>query len=147
MSVSSGFSIVVALRIHPIGGYGHIRQPHGLPQRYIEFRDAAAKVDPTSHMEKAAMSDLEKFRRETRAWLEANCPPEMRRPMTSEEDTFWGGRNTKFASKPQQGWFERKGDKGWTVPHWPKEYSGGGPPTDHAKNVHPDRQALRARQH
>ena len=34
------------------------------------------------------MSDLEKFRRETRAWLEANCPPEMRRPMTSEADTF-----------------------------------------------------------
>jgi hypothetical protein len=23
------------------------------------------------------MSDLEQFRKETRAWLEANCPPEM----------------------------------------------------------------------
>src|SRR5947199_7126504 len=73
-----------------------------------------------------AMSDLEKFRRETRAWLEANCPPEMRRPMTSEEDTFWGGRNTKFASEPQRVWFERMRDKGWTVPHWAKEYGGGG---------------------
>jgi hypothetical protein len=51
MSVSSGFSIVAALRIHPIGGCGHIRKPHGASQRYIEFRDAAAKVDPTSHME------------------------------------------------------------------------------------------------
>ena len=29
------------------------------------------------------MTDLEKFRSETRAWLEANCPPEMRQPMTS----------------------------------------------------------------
>src|SRR5258706_16436020 len=100
MSVSSGFSIVVALRIHPIGGYGHIRRPHGLRQRYIEFPDAAAKGDPTSHMEKAAMSDLEKFRRETRAWPQANCPPEVLRPMTAEEDTFWGGRNTKFPSNP-----------------------------------------------
>ena len=72
------------------------------------------------------MSDLEKFRRETRAWLEANCPPEMRRPMTSEADTFWGGRNTKFSSEPQRVWFERMRDKGWTVPHWPKEYGGGG---------------------
>ena len=26
------------------------------------------------------MSDLETFRSETRAWLEANCPPEMRKP-------------------------------------------------------------------
>src|SRR5713101_5197459 len=81
-----------------------------------------AKVDPT--VEETPMSDLENFRREPRTWLEANCPPEMRRPMTSEEDTFWGGRNTKFASKPQQVWFERMRDKGWTVPHWPKEYGG-----------------------
>ena len=72
------------------------------------------------------MSDLEKFRRETRAWLEANCPPEMRRPMTSESDTFWGGRNAKFSSEPQRVWFERMRDKGWTVPDWPKEYGGGG---------------------
>ena len=40
------------------------------------------------------MADLETFRKATRAWLEANCPPEMRKPMTSEDDAFWGGRNT-----------------------------------------------------
>jgi acyl-CoA dehydrogenase len=27
------------------------------------------------------MAELETFRAETRAWLEANCPPEMRQPM------------------------------------------------------------------
>src|SRR5258708_38438686 len=96
-------------------------------------------------MQKAAMSDLEKFRRETRAWLEANCPPEMRRPMTSEEDTFWGGRNTKFASKPQQVWFERMRDKGWTVPHWPKEYGGARPAPEQAKNRRPGVAGLGAR--
>src|SRR5258706_14522340 len=79
------------------------------------------------------MSELEKFRRETRAWLDANCPPEMRRPMTSEEDTFWGGRNTKFSSEPQRVWFERMRDKGWTVPHWPKEYGGAGLDPEQAK--------------
>ncbi len=72
------------------------------------------------------MSDLETFRSDTRAWLEANCPPEMRKPVTADEDVFWGGRNTKFASEPQRLWFERMRDKGWTVPDWPKEYGGGG---------------------
>ena len=52
-------------------------------------------------------SDLETFRKDTRAWLETNCPPEMRKPVTSEDDTFWGGRNTKFSSDAQRAWFER----------------------------------------
>ncbi len=72
------------------------------------------------------MSDLDQFRSDTRAWLEQNCPPEMRKPVTADEDVFWGGRNTKFASEPQRLWFERMRDKGWTVPDWPKEYGGGG---------------------
>ena len=32
------------------------------------------------------MSDLERFRAETRAWLEANCPPEMRQPVVDDSD-------------------------------------------------------------
>src|ERR1700756_1353718 len=72
------------------------------------------------------MADLEKFRAETRNWLEATGPPDMRKPMTAEDDTFWGGRNAKFSSEPQRIWFERMRDKGWTVPDWPKENGGGG---------------------
>jgi len=72
------------------------------------------------------MADLEKFRKDTRAWLEANCPPEMRKPVATEDDTFWGGRNTKFSSDAQRVWFERMRDKGWTVPDWLVEYGGGG---------------------
>ena len=50
----------------------------------------------------------------------------MRKPVTSDADVFWGGRNAKFSSEPQRIWFERMRDKGWTVPDWPKEYGGGG---------------------
>jgi alkylation response protein AidB-like acyl-CoA dehydrogenase len=91
------------------------------------------------------MADLEQFRRDTRAWLDANCPPEMRRPMTSEADTFWGGRNAKFASEPQRVWFERMRDKGWTVPHWPREYGGGGLDGEEAKIVRQEMAAIGAR--
>ena len=91
------------------------------------------------------MSDTEKFRSETRAWLEANCPPAMRRPMTSDGDTFWGGRDTRFSSEPQRVWFERMRDKGWTVPHWPKEYGGGGLDGEQAKIVRQEMAAIGAR--
>jgi alkylation response protein AidB-like acyl-CoA dehydrogenase len=70
----------------------------------------------------------------------------MRRPMTSEEDTFWGGRNTKFSSEPQRVWFERMRDKGWTVPHWPSEYGGGGLDPEQTKIVRQEMAAIGARQ-
>jgi len=92
------------------------------------------------------MADLEKFRRETRDWLGLNCPAEMRKPMTAEDDTFWGGRNAKFSSEPQRVWFERMRDKGWIVPHWPKEYGGGGLDGEEAKIVRQEMAAIGARQ-
>ena len=39
------------------------------------------------------MSDLETFRAEARAWLEENCPAEMRTPAKGDDDVCWGGRN------------------------------------------------------
>jgi len=72
------------------------------------------------------MTESDAFRSNTRAWLEANCPPEMRQPMRSEEDACWGGRNWTFASDAQRVWLERMVERGWTVPHWPKEYGGAG---------------------
>ena len=35
------------------------------------------------------MVDLESFRSEARAWLEANCPPEMRKPLAQGESLVW----------------------------------------------------------
>ncbi len=91
------------------------------------------------------MADSETFRAETRAWLEANCPPEMRKPVTSEADVFWGGRNTTFSSEPQRVWFERMRDKGWTVPDWPKEYGGGGLDPEETKILRQEMSAISAR--
>ena len=72
------------------------------------------------------MADQDDFRTETRAWLEANCPPEMREPVVDESDACWGGRDPTFKSEAQRQWMEVMGARGWTVPDWPKEYGGGG---------------------
>ena len=72
------------------------------------------------------MADLETFRTETRAWLEANCPAEMRTPMRSEKDACWGGRHFEFTSPAQRQWLDVMASRGWTVPDWPNEYGGGG---------------------
>ncbi|MGB0061504.1 MAG: acyl-CoA dehydrogenase family protein, partial [Candidatus Binatus sp.] len=79
------------------------------------------------------MENIENFRKQTRAWLEANCPAEMRRPGQTEEDTCWGGRHAVFQSDAQRLWLERMAAKGWTVPEWPREYGGGGLSRDEAK--------------
>ncbi len=72
------------------------------------------------------MSELETFRAETRAWLEANCPAEMREPVREESDICWGGRNAVFKNDAQKRWMEVMAERGWTVPDWPREYGGGG---------------------
>ena len=72
------------------------------------------------------MSDLEMFRAETRAWLEANCPPEMRLAVKDETDICWGGRNPVFKNEAQKHWLDLMAAKGWTVPEWPRAYGGAG---------------------
>lgn len=72
------------------------------------------------------MSDLETFRSDTRAWLEENCPAEMREPVRDEADVYWGGRNATFKNDAQKAWFEACVEKGYTVPEWPTDYGGAG---------------------
>ena len=91
------------------------------------------------------MTEVETFRQQTRAWLEANCPPEMRRPMTSEGDTCWGGRKFKFQSEAQRTWLNRMAERGWTVPTWPKEYGGGGLSKEEANVLKQEMRALGCR--
>ncbi|MFZ0887424.1 MAG: acyl-CoA dehydrogenase family protein [Candidatus Binataceae bacterium] len=72
------------------------------------------------------MSDLDTFRKEVAAWLEANCPAEMRGAVQGEDDICWAGRKWVFQSDAQRIWLQRMVEKGWTVPDWPREYGGGG---------------------
>jgi alkylation response protein AidB-like acyl-CoA dehydrogenase len=67
-------------------------------------------------------TDLEAFRAEARAWIEANFPAALKgkpNPMAGEDR----------AAKPsadQEAWRKAMGDKGWGVPTWPAAYGGGG---------------------
>jgi alkylation response protein AidB-like acyl-CoA dehydrogenase len=72
------------------------------------------------------MADLEHFRLEIREWIAAHCPPEMKTPTRSDEDTCWGGRKFVFQSEAQKTWMQRCAEKGLTVPDWPRDYGGAG---------------------
>ena len=71
------------------------------------------------------MQSQQKFRIETRTWLEQNCPESMRTSMVQEE-VVWGGRNAEFANSDSEIWLQRMAEKGWTCPTWPAQYGGGG---------------------
>jgi alkylation response protein AidB-like acyl-CoA dehydrogenase len=91
------------------------------------------------------MADLEQFRTETRNWLEANCPPEMREPVRGEDDIYWGGRRATFKNDAQKAWLEACVAKGYTVPMWPKEYGGAGLSAPEAKVLREEMGRINAR--
>lgn len=90
------------------------------------------------------MTDLTQFRADTRAWLKANCPPEMRAPVRSEKDICWGGRRAVY-QPGQREWLDAMAARGWTVPDWPTEYGGGGLSPAEAKVLREEMAALNCR--
>ena len=90
------------------------------------------------------MTELDTFRAETRAWLEANCPAECRGPVDNEEDRVWGGRNAVYPTPAHKVWLDRMGAKGWTAPEWPTEYGGGGLSREQAKVLHSEMRRIDA---
>jgi acyl-CoA dehydrogenase len=90
------------------------------------------------------VEDLEQFRKDTRQWLEANCPPSQRLPNTPEEQ-YWGGRRGQFASEDSKTWFERMRDRGWTAPEWPTAYGGGGLTPQQGQVLKEEMKRIRAR--
>ncbi|HEX7760473.1 MAG TPA: acyl-CoA dehydrogenase family protein [Caulobacteraceae bacterium] len=65
--------------------------------------------------------DIDAFRNDAKAWLEANFPPSLKGKggamyVEGAED---GGADVRA-------WTKAMGEKGWGVPTWPKAYGGGG---------------------
>jgi acyl-CoA dehydrogenase len=89
--------------------------------------------------------DLEAFRSSTRAWLEANCPAPMRQPVLDDDDVCWGGRHWKFKNDAQRTWLQKMAERGWTVPHWPKAYGGGGLSKDEERILREEMAQLKCR--
>ena len=89
--------------------------------------------------------DLARFRAELRAWLEENCPAEMRDGANTEGNICWGGKNWKFQSPAQKTWLERCVSKGYTVPTWPVAYGGAGMNRDQEKIFHAEMARINAR--
>ena len=90
------------------------------------------------------MAELDDFRAETRAWLEANCPQSMRTPMPGEE-TPWAGRKGTYKNPDSKIWLDRMAAKGWTAPTWPKAYGGGGLSRGEAKVLEQEMGRIKAR--
>lgn len=86
------------------------------------------------------------FRKETRAWLEENCPMSMRGQTKDIAELYWGGRNAEFTSEDQKVWFERMHKKGWIVPYWDKKYGGGGLTAQENKILSEEMNRLRCKQ-
>ena len=91
------------------------------------------------------MTDPDTFRADTRAWLETNCPPEMRRPVASDADLCWGGRRFSPSCPEQKQWLDAMAERGWTVPDWPTQYGGGGLSPGETKVLREEMAAIRAR--
>ena len=88
------------------------------------------------------MADLEKFRAETRAWLQANAPKALGGAGGSELEGVWGGRKTRLPPD-QKRWLEVMAERGFTAPTWPREYGGGGLSPAEAKVLSQELAALR----
>ena len=89
---------------------------------------------------------LERFRTETRLWLEANAPAGIRDLPAGEATACWGGRNWVFKSEDQRLWLKRMVEKGWTVPEWPKEYGGAGLSRDEARILQQEMRRIKAKE-
>lgn len=91
------------------------------------------------------MSDLEQFRQDTRVWLQENCPETMRQQINGFGDIYNGGRNPEIDHPDQRVWCDRMAARGWTVPHWPKDYGGGGLSKEEVKILGQEMAAIGAR--
>ncbi len=65
--------------------------------------------------------ELETFREEARAWLDANFPAALKGKAAQ-----MAGQEGPVSDPDLATWRKAIGEKGWATPTWPKEYGGGG---------------------
>jgi alkylation response protein AidB-like acyl-CoA dehydrogenase len=81
-------------------------------------------------------AEIDAFRTEVRAWLEANYPAELRDPKAkTDPEAVWGGRAFEGSDDPQSVWMRRAAEHGFTAPTWPKDFGGGGLAPEQARVV------------
>ena len=96
-------------------------------------------ADLESHQD----SDLEAFRRETRAWLETHAPQGVIGMGGSELEGTWGGKKAVYPNPDVKAWLDVMAEQGWTAPTWPKAYGGGGLSGEEAKVLKQEMKALK----
>ena len=84
---------------------------------------------------------IEAFREEVRDWLEDNCPAAARGP----GEPISIGKKRPMKNPELLEWRHRLGEKGWTVPTWPREYGGGGLARDEVRVLQEELRAIKAR--
>ncbi|HXC49271.1 MAG TPA: acyl-CoA dehydrogenase family protein [Candidatus Limnocylindrales bacterium] len=96
------------------------------------------------------MSEIESFRENTRAWLEASCPASMRWGAGTVSSSFadelaWGGKKQTYPNPDVKLWLDRMASRGWTAPTWPKDCGGGGLSKEEAKVLGEEMRRIRAK--
>ncbi len=81
------------------------------------------------------------LRQEIRDWLAEHCPESARGP--GEPITI--GTKRPMANPELLQWRHKLGAKGWTVPHWPKAYGGGGMAAAEVRVLNEELRAIKAR--
>lgn len=81
------------------------------------------------------------FRTEVREWLAEHCPASARGP--GEEVTIGSKRPMQDPALLE--WRHKLGEKGWTIPTWPKEYGGGGLTPEQNAVLQEEIRAIKAR--
>ena len=86
------------------------------------------------------MAELDAFRSDARAWLQANCPVGAR----GSGQVAWGSRKIELEPDVRL-WLERMAGRGWTVPTWPKAYGGAALARDEYRILIDELKRIRAR--
>lgn len=84
---------------------------------------------------------IDAFRQEVRDYLAENCPESARGP--GEPITI--GTKRPMENPELLAWRHKLGEKGWTIPTWPREYGGGGLSREEVMVLQEELRAIKAR--